>query len=76
MSRNVTLKLDESLLRKSRQLALAEEKSLSQWVAGLMAQAVNRDARYAGAKRRALKRLQSGFSLGGRPLTREEAHER
>lgn len=76
MTRNVTLKLDENPLKKSRRRAVAEEESLCRWVCGLMSQAVSRDARYAEAKRRALKRLASGFHLGGRPLSREEAHER
>ncbi len=76
MARNVTLKLDDALLRKGRQIAVAKEKSLSQWVTDLIARAVNEEARYARAKRRALKRLDKGFRLGGQPLSREEAHER
>ena len=76
LTRNVTLKLDENLLKKSRQIALSQEKSLSQWLSGLIARAVNEDARYAKAKKRALERLEKGFPLGGQPLSRQEAHER
>ena len=76
LTRNVTLKLDENLLKKSRQIALAKEKSLSQWLSDLIARALNEDARYAKAKKRALERLEKGFPLSGQPLNREEAHER
>ena len=76
MTRNVTLKLDSTLLKQCRQMATRAEKSLSQWVAGLMRQAVSEQAGYGRAKERALKRLESGFSLGGQPLTRNESHER
>lgn len=76
MTRNVTLKLDETLLKKCRQIAVRTEKSLSQWVTGLMQQAVSEESHYARAKKRALKRLDRGFSLGGHPLSRDESHER
>lgn len=76
MARNVTLKLDDALLKKGRLIAVAKEKSLSQWVTDLIVRAINEEARYARAKRRALKRLEKGFRLGGQPLSREEAHER
>ncbi len=76
MTKNVTLKLDENLLKKSRQMAVEKEKSLSQWLTDLMVRAITDDGRYAQAKKRALERLRNGFHLGGQPLSREEAHER
>ncbi len=76
MARNLTLRLDDSVLRKARHLAVEEEKSLSQWVADLIAQSVARNQDYAAVRRRAVARLERGMRLGGKPLTREEAHER
>jgi len=76
MTRNLTLKLDAALLRRLRQAAGGEDKSVSQWVTDLIVQALARDAGYAQAKRRALERLVSGWDLGGRPLSREELHDR
>jgi hypothetical protein len=76
MARNVTLKLDEALLRKARQVAVAADKSLSQWVADLIAEALSSNAGYARGKQEALRRLEQGFKLGGVPLSREEAHDR
>jgi len=76
MPKNLTLRLDDAVLRKARHLAVEEQKSLSQWVADLIAQSVARKEDYADARRRALARLERGMRLGGRPLSREEAHER
>ena len=76
MTKNVTLKLDEKLLRKCRQIAVSRDKSLSQWVAELMARAVDEQTSYRRARRSALERLERGFHLGGTPLTRESVYER
>jgi hypothetical protein len=76
MTRNVTLKLDATLLRRCKLAAVSEDKSLSQWLTDLMIQAVRQEPRYAQAKKRALQRLAAGWDLGGKPLTREELHDR
>ena len=76
MNKNVTLKIDESLLRKCRRIAVEKDKSLSQWITDLLVEVVTREERFARARAGALKRLQSGFRLGGRPLSRQESHER
>ena len=76
MTKNVTLKVDETLLKKCRQIAVAKDKSLSQWLMELMARAVDEQTNYARARRRALKRLEKGFRLGGAPMSRESLHER
>ena len=76
MTRNVTLRLDEAVLRKARHLAVEHDQSLSQWVEGLIERQVTHQEAFAAAKRRSLKRLSAGLPLGGKPLTREEAHAR
>ena len=41
MSKNVTIRLDESIVRKCRHAAVEEDKSLSQWIADLMVREVS-----------------------------------
>ena len=74
MTRNVTLRLDEAVLRRARQEAVQKNRSLSQWLSDLNLQSTSRTSGYEAARRRALKRLQKGFHLGGKPLTREEIY--
>ena len=74
MPRNVTIRLDEAIVRKCRHAAVEEDKSLSQWIADVLVRAVSaQDVKHA-ARERALRRLEEGFSLGGTPLTREEIY--
>ena len=74
MSRNVTIRLDEAVVRKCRHAAVETDKSLSQWIADELVKVVSAQDQQLEAKKRALKRLESGFSLGGKPLTREEIY--
>jgi hypothetical protein len=76
VTRNITLRLDEAILRQARVKAVQEDQSLSEWVANLVAEAVAGGGKFAAAKRRALRRLEKAVDLDGKPLTREEAHER
>jgi hypothetical protein len=76
MNKNVTLRLDEVVIRKARHAAIERDQSLSEWIADLIAHAVSKTDRLLPARERALKRIQSGFHLGGSPLSRKEAHER
>ena len=74
MPKNVTIRLDEAIVKKCRHAAVEEDKSLSQWIADVLVEEVSaHDIRHA-ARERALKRLEEGFSLGGTPLTREEIY--
>jgi hypothetical protein len=74
MSKNVTIRLDESIVRKCRHAAVEEDKSLSQWIADLMTDAVSTADVHRVARERALRRLQKGFALGGTPLSRDEIY--
>ena len=76
MTRNITLRLDDAILRRARVKAVQEDQSLSKWVANLVAEAVVGESKFASAKRRALRRMDAAVNLGGKPLTREQAHER
>lgn len=76
MARNITLRLDEAVLRKARHAAVERDQSLSEWVAGLITSATSEADRKQAARVRALDRMRKGLHLGGSPLSREEAHER
>ncbi len=76
MTKNVTLRLDEAVLQRAKHRAVEEDCSLSEWVAKLIAEQVSGASDYAAARARAIERLNTGFLLGGKPLTRDEAHER
>jgi hypothetical protein len=76
MTRNVTLRMDEELLTRLRHRAVDERMSLSAWVVALLRQAADAQEQRTLARQRALKRLECGFRLGGRPLSREQSHAR
>jgi hypothetical protein len=76
MNKNVTLRLDEAVLRKARHAAIEQDQSLSEWVSVLVTRATSESDRKRDARAGALKRMRQGMRLGGAPLSREEAHER
>ncbi len=77
MSRNITLSLDEKLIKKARVLAAREHKSISRFVGDTLRDLVAKTETYEAARDEALKRLEKGFALGWKkPSSREELHER
>ncbi|MFP4409693.1 MAG: hypothetical protein ACLFPW_14320 [Spirochaetaceae bacterium] len=76
MKKNVTLKLDEELLKLCRFEALEEDKSLSQWVADLLSEHVRSAEEFELARARAKRRIQEGYHLGGESLNRDAVHDR
>jgi len=77
IKRNVTLKLDEDLLREIRVLAAEEGRSVSALLADRLEAAVRERRAYARARRRALARLRQGYDLRWTHVpSRHELHER
>jgi predicted transcriptional regulator len=76
MLKNITLKIDDQLLTRVRHLAIDENTSVSAWVAALIERTLNEADVYEQTRREAIDALQAGLHLGGRPLSREEAHDR
>jgi hypothetical protein len=76
MGKNVTIRMDELIIRKARHAAVEQDQSLSEWVAGLIVHAVSKKARSLSARQKALRCMERGFHLGRGPLSRDEAHER
>ena len=73
---NVTLKIDSQLLKRIKILAAEEDTSISALMVTLLEEKLNEKSDYERAKQRALLRMTQGFDLGGRPLSRDEIHER
>lgn len=76
MTRNVTLRMDEDLLRKLRHRAVDSHQSLSAWIVTTLTRESQAQDAAAHARERAMRRLAQGFKLGGSPLSRDEAHAR
>lgn len=76
MSKNITLKLSENLLKRCKHAAVESDQSVSEWVAKLIAHTLDEKPSYLKAKERALKALREGVPIGGKYLSREETHER
>ena len=77
MKANVTLKLDVSLLREAKILAVETGTSLSAMLAAKLEEAVREKKGYEAARRRALARLREGMDLNFKPpISRDELHER
>ena len=64
MPKNITLRLDETVLRRARLEAVKKDLSLSKWLVGLIEQAVEADPQYEAARRKAFPAHGRGFSPG------------
>ena len=74
---NITLKLENELLRKARILAAEEDTSISAIVARQIEKAVREREGYGRARRQALAAMRKGLDLGfAPPRSRDELHER
>ncbi len=77
MRRNITLSLEEDLLKKAKLVAAKKDMSVSGLLTEQLSRIITEEDQYEVSWRRALSRLKKGFHLGGRILvTREELHDR
>ena len=74
MTKNVTLRLDEEILKRCRYEAVEAGISLSQWIADTVSEKVGSRQFHEALRNHALSILESGINLGGTPLSRDEAH--
>jgi hypothetical protein len=74
---NITLKVEEDLLREARILAAEDDSSVSALLAAQLENLVRERKGYDQARRSAVERLRSGFDLHWTPArSRGELHER
>lgn len=71
---NVTLTLDEALVREARHEAVDRRVSPSELVSVWLRRELSRRQVCAAARERALRVLEGGLDLGGSPLTRDEIY--
>ncbi len=76
MTRNVTLRMDDDLLTELQHRAVDAHMSLSAWITTIIRSVVPPTNEVDEARTRAIRRMESGFHLGGIPLSREEIHAR
>ncbi len=74
--RNLTVQLDDDVIRQAKVLAAKRGTSVSTLVAGQLERLVADDERYEDAWRRARRALAGAASRGGRRWRRDELHER
>jgi hypothetical protein len=75
-TQNLTVKLPIRTIKRVKIIAASRSVSMSGLVKQQLEALVSEQDRYEQAKRQALARLEHGLPLGGKPLSREEAHER
>ena len=77
MARNITLSLDDDLIRKVRVIAAKRGTSVSALLRSELGRLVSEDEAFEAARQSALRRLRSGARLkSGRLPSREELHDR
>jgi len=75
--RNLTIQLEDDVIRKAKVLAARRDTSVSALIARELTRLVAEDDAYQAAKQRAVERLGAGYHLGGPPYpSRDELHDR
>ena len=73
---NVTIKVDDALLREVRVIAAKKDSSISALLSDYIENIVRDDKAYSEARDRAKARMKEGWDLGWKPGSREELHDR
>jgi plasmid stability protein len=73
---NLTVQLDEDVIRRARIVAAKRGTSVSALVARELDRLVGQDARYEEAWRRAEELMKGAAPRGGRSWRRDELHDR
>jgi hypothetical protein len=73
---NLTLQLDEEVIRRARIVAVKRGTSVSGLVARELEGLVEQDARYEEARGRAEELMRGAAPRGGRSWRRDELHDR
>lgn len=78
MKRNLTIQLDEHVVRKARVIAAQRGKSISRLVTEQIEELVRRDDDYQRVMKEALAELERGYDLGsgGKLPSRDELYDR
>jgi hypothetical protein len=75
--KNVTIALDDTLLREARRIAADRSTSLNALIRDFLVNLTERESRAAAARRRIVELCrESRAEVGSRTWTRDELHER
>jgi hypothetical protein len=78
MTKNITLRMDEQLLKDVKHIAVEEDMSVSAWITQVVEKAAKRDFRYEEAAMGIMRLMEDAkdYGDGGKIYTRDEMHER
>lgn len=77
MKQNLTISLEKELIKKAKIVAAKQETSVTGLLSELLKKIVSEEESYEKARQKALKKLEKGYSLGGKKISsRDELHER
>jgi len=76
MTKNVTLRLDEELLKELRHRAVDADMSLSAWITTTLKGFAAAHKEIEDARIRSIERMERGFHLGGQRIHRDQLHAR
>ncbi|MCK4563691.1 MAG: CopG family transcriptional regulator [Verrucomicrobia bacterium] len=78
MTKNITLRMDEQLLKDVKHIAVEKDMSVSAWISQVVEQAAKRDFRYETAATEIMRMMEEAqdYGDGGKIYTRDEMHER
>ncbi len=74
--RNLTVQLDEGVIRDAKVIAAKRGTSISRLVAGQLEALVDADARYEEASQKALELIATARARGGRRWNRDDLYRR
>lgn len=72
MKQNVTVQLDQAIIRDAKVLAAKRSSSLSRFLSDQIQLIAAQESDYESSKEQALARLDKGFSLGGGKMPKRE----
>ncbi len=76
MTKNITLRMDEQLLKDVKHIAVEKDMSVSAWIVQVVERAAKNSMRYHEAKAFIMKAMEEAPDYGGQTFTRDELHER
>jgi hypothetical protein len=76
MKKNLTVSMEKEVLRKGKVLAARQGTSLSRLVSDRLQEPIREKEAHILARKKALAQIKKGFHGGGKPISREELHER
>jgi hypothetical protein len=72
MKQNITVQLDQTVIKEAKVIAAKRSTSLSKFLAEEIRKIASQESTYDKDKELALKRLKNGYSLGGARLPKRE----